>query len=68
MKLIAPILLVFATAAVMEDAETAGQLIDASAMVGLPKIGNGELAYALMPTVGQAVILFGKTLLLKPKD
>jgi hypothetical protein len=34
--------------------------------VGLPLFADGKLSYSLMPAVGQAVILYGKTLLLLP--
>ena len=56
-----------AAAAVMGDEETAWQLLQASAFVGLPVWHGGELHYTLMPPVGQAVILFGKTTLAKAK-
>ena len=48
----------------MEDAETARQLLLSAAYVGMPVFRNGELSFATMPTVGQTVILFGKTELL----
>ena len=57
-----------AAAVLMEDGETGAQMIDASTLAGLPSFYDGELEYATMPAVGQAVILFGKTLLLKPKS
>ena len=53
-----------AAAAIMGDAETARQLLKASVLVGMPALRRGELEYTIMPPVGQAVILFGKTLLL----
>ena len=52
-------------AAVMQDVATAKSLLKASAVAGLPVLGSGELYYSAMPPVGQAVILFGKTELLK---
>jgi len=54
-----------AAAAVNGDEATAWELLQASALVGLPEWHNGELRYNAMPTVGQAVILFGKSELLK---
>lgn len=54
-----------AAAAVMDDCETANQLARASVLAGAPVLKNGELQYTLIPTVGQSVILWGKTLLLK---
>jgi hypothetical protein len=54
-----------AAAAINGDAETAWQLLGASAVVGLPSLRGGELQYASMPPVGQAVILFGKSELMK---
>jgi hypothetical protein len=54
-----------AAAAINGDPATAGQLLKASAVVGMPVFQNGELQYLSMPAVGQAVILFGKTELLK---
>lgn len=50
-----------AAAAINGDTELAWQLLKASAMVGMPLYRDGELQYATMPAVGQAVILFGKT-------
>lgn len=52
-------------AAVMGDEKMAVQLLRSSAWLGLPTYRNRELSYAAMPQVGQAVILFGKTELLK---
>src|SRR5207247_1815116 len=57
-----------AAAATMDDFEMANQLARASVLVGAPVLKNGELQYTLIPTVGQSVILFGKTLLLKPSQ
>jgi hypothetical protein len=54
-----------AAAAINGDQATAWQLAKASALVGGPVLKNGELRYTMMPPVGQAVILFGKTCLLK---
>jgi hypothetical protein len=54
-----------AAAAVNGDDATAWELLKASALVGLPQLQNGQLRYNAMPTVGQAVILFGKSELLK---
>ncbi len=50
-----------AAAAINGDTDLAWQLLKASAMVGMPVFHEGELQYLSMPTVGQAVILFGKT-------
>jgi hypothetical protein len=57
-----------AAAAINGDGAAAWQLAKASAMVGAPIFKNDELRYALMPPVGQAVILFGKTSLVKSPD
>lgn len=54
-----------AAAAVNGDSTLAWQLLKASAIVGMPVFNEGELQYLSMPIVGQAVILFGKTELLK---
>lgn len=54
-----------AAAAIDGDPETAWELLKASALVGMPALHEGELQYLSMPTVGQAVILFGKTEMLK---
>jgi hypothetical protein len=54
-----------AAAALNRDEPTAWELLKASALVGLPQLQNGKLRYEAMPTVGQAVILFGKSELLK---
>jgi hypothetical protein len=54
-----------AAAAIQGDHETAWQLLQASAIAGLPIWHNGELQYTIMPPVGQAIILFGKTSLLR---
>ena len=54
-----------AAAAINADRSTAMQLLKASAVVGLPVFHNDELQFLSMPAVGQAVILFGKTELLK---
>jgi hypothetical protein len=50
-----------AAAAAMQDKATAGALLKAAVVAGLPEFRSTELAYTLMPPVGQAVILFGKT-------
>ena len=55
-----------AAAATMDDREIATQLIAASVLTGLPEYSDGKLHYHTMPVVGQAVILYGKTLLLNP--
>jgi len=52
-----------AAAAINGDTQSAWQLAKAATIVGAPEFNDGELRYALMPAVGQAVILFGKTLL-----
>jgi hypothetical protein len=54
-----------AAAAIMDDHETTASLLKASAFAGMPEFHSGELRYTAMPPVGQAVILFGKTELLK---
>jgi len=54
-----------AAAAVNGDAPTAWKLLQATAVVGLPQLQDGELRYNAMPPVGQAVILFGKSQLMK---
>jgi hypothetical protein len=54
-----------AAAAVMGDDETAESLLKSLALAGMPELRSGELRYTSMPPVGQAVILFGKTELLK---
>lgn len=57
-----------AAAAVMDDPELARDLARAAGAVGIPVFADGTLTYALMPAVGQSVILYGKTLLLtKPE-
>ncbi len=55
-------------AALQQDRETAWALLKASALVGGPSLQDGELHYSAMPPVGQAVVLFGKTLLRAPED
>lgn len=55
-----------AAAAAMGDKEFAWQLIKASALAGIPVYNGHELYYQSMPPVGQAVVLYGKTLLSKP--
>ena len=57
-----------AAAAINGDENTAWQLVKAAALVGGPVLKNGELRYAMMPPVGQAVVLFGKTCLMKSSD
>ena len=57
-----------AAAAINGDESTAWQLATASALVGGPVLKDGELRYTMMPPVGQAVILFGKTCLVKRSD
>jgi hypothetical protein len=57
-----------AAAAINGDEATAWQLAKASALVGGPVLENGELRYTTMPPVGQAVVLFGKTCLMKSPD
>jgi hypothetical protein len=54
-----------AAAAVMEDEPTARSLLITAVMAGMPELRGNRLKYAMMPPVGQAVILFGKTELLK---
>ena len=54
-----------AAAAINGDAATARQLLNSATLIGMPVLRNGELQYSVMPTVGQAVVLFGKTELLK---
>ena len=57
-----------ATAALMNDDETALALLRAVALLGQPTLLDDGLQYQAMPTVGQAVILFGKTILLQPRN
>ena len=52
-------------AAVMGDEAMAERLLRSSAWLGMPTLNDNELCYQSMPPVGQAVILFGKTELLK---
>lgn len=52
--------------AVMGDAAAARELLRSSILAGGPVWRDEELSYAAMPPVGQAVILFAKTALLKP--
>jgi hypothetical protein len=52
----------------MGDKDTARQLLMASVLVGMPALRQGELEYSVMPPVGLAVILFGKTLMLDSLD
>jgi hypothetical protein len=54
-----------AAAGSMGDADTAWQLIKSSAFAGGPVFNGGELRYSIMPPVGQAVIFYGKTILLE---
>lgn len=54
-----------AAAAVMKDEQMAIELLKSSALAGLPKFEDNGLQYKTMPPVGQAVILLGKTELLK---
>jgi hypothetical protein len=54
-----------AAAAINGDDATAWNLLKASALVGMPQLKNGRLRYDTMPDVGQAVILYGKSELLK---
>jgi hypothetical protein len=54
-----------AAAAVMRDEEMTIQLLKSSALIGLPVLRGEELRCSVMPPVGQAVILFGKTELLR---
>jgi hypothetical protein len=53
-----------AAAAVMSDESMTTQLLKSSALIGSPVLQRDELRYDVMPPVGQAVILFGKTELL----
>ena len=50
-----------AAAAIMGDTTTARHMIESSVAVGLPRYSNGQLNYLAMPSVGQTVVLFGKT-------
>ena len=54
-----------AAAAVNGDKALAEALLRSVALVGLPEWKGDALSYAAMPPVGQAVILFGKSELLK---
>jgi hypothetical protein len=49
-------------AARMKDQEVFESLLRASRFAGMPVFEGGRLRYRTMPPVGQAVILFGKTL------
>lgn len=53
-----------AASATMGDRELAANLALAAGVVGLPIFSEGRLTYALMPAVGQEVILYGKSMLL----
>ena len=53
-----------AASATMGERELAANLARAAGVVGMPVMGEGKLTYALMPAVGQGVILYGKSLLL----
>jgi len=53
-----------AAAATMGDTEIAWQLLKSATIVGAPSLTDAGLRYVNMPPVGQAVILYGKTLLL----
>ena len=54
-----------AAAAINGDLATAHELLNSATLVGMPVLRNGELQYLSMPTVGQAVVLFGKMELLR---
>jgi hypothetical protein len=54
-----------AAAAVMRDEQMATQLLKSSALAGMPIFKTNGLQYSAMPPVGQAIILFGKTELIK---
>jgi hypothetical protein len=57
-----------AAAAMMGDRELAAEFARAAGAVGLPIFTEDKMTYALMPAVGQGVILYGKSLLLlKPR-
>jgi hypothetical protein len=53
-------------AAVMQDRRTVDELLRSLSVIGLPVREGEGIRYAAMPMVGQAVILFGKTQLLRP--
>ena len=53
-----------AAAAINGDREAAMSLLRASALAGAPQYEGGKVRYATMPAVGQAVVLFGKAVLL----
>jgi hypothetical protein len=53
-----------AALATMGDRDLAADLARAAGIVGVPIYDDDKLTYALMPAVGQTVILYGKSLLL----
>jgi hypothetical protein len=53
-----------AASATMGDRDLAADLARAAGIVGVPIYDDDKLTYALMPAVGQTVILYGKSLLL----
>ncbi len=53
-------------AARMGDRDVFESLLRASRFAGMPTFEGGKLRYRTMPPVGQAVILFGKTLKMPP--
>jgi hypothetical protein len=53
-------------AAVMQDHRTVDVLLRSLNVIGLPVREGEGIRYAAMPMVGQAVILFGKTQMLRP--
>jgi hypothetical protein len=54
-----------AATAVMDDTQTGGQLLRSLFLLGLEVRDGGKLSYRDLPDVGQAVILFGRTEMLK---
>ena len=54
-----------AATAVMDDVEAGGQLLRSLFLLGLEVRDGDKLYYRELPEVGQAVILFGRTEILK---
>ena len=55
-----------AASATMGDRVLAAELAQVAGAVGIPLSSDEKTHYALIPAVGEAVILYGKTLLLLP--
>lgn len=54
-----------AAAAAMGDIELLDALVRSSTLAGAPELKDGKLRFKIVPVVGQAIMLFGKTL---PRD